>query len=205
MRSQKIKGIIINKRSLGEKDYAITVLTPDFGKIQCIAKGARNIKSKFTGHVDLLNVCDFEIYSGPGNTIITECQVQKNYASFRKDLKKFFFASLISKILYKYTTENENSEDIYDLTLNSFNSVEEFTKEELIFEAFKIKLCELIGLMPDSESIETMKLSVLNDDIKGIISYMQVERYKNISNLKLNKEELEKLKKTTQEILEFSI
>ncbi|MFC1810239.1 DNA repair protein RecO [Patescibacteria group bacterium] len=204
MRNQKLKGIIIKKKSLGEKDYAVTILTPDLGKICATAKGAREIKSKFTGHLDLLNVCDLEIYASEHYKIITECQIQKNYSKFREDLKKFYFASLISKIANKYTSENENSEEIYELVLTTLSSIENFNKEELIYEAFKIKVSKILGILPNIQEIENIELTHLKTNIKEIIYYMHSEKYENISKLKLNKEDLENLKITTQQILEHT-
>lgn len=204
MRSQKIKGVIISKRSLGEKDYALTVLTPDSGKIFANVKGARKIKSKFTGHIDLMNVCDFEMYMGPNYTYVSECQICKNFAKFSDNLKKFYFASLVSKILNRYTTENENSEEIYELAITTFVSLEEFDKEELIYEGFKIKACQILGLMPDIHGIENIELEHLNKNIKEIIYFMHTNDYRKINNLRLDKNSLEKLKQTTQKMLEHT-
>lgn len=204
MRSQKIKGIIISKRSFGEKDYALTVLTPDSGKILATVKGAREIKSKFTGHVDLMNVCDFEMYMGPNYTYVSECQINKNFSGFSDNLKKFYYASLVSKILNRYTTENENSHEIYELALDTFFSIEKYNKEELIYEGFKIKACQILGLMPDINGIENIELEHLNQNIKNIIYFMHTNNYEEINNLKLDKSNLEKLKQTTQKMLEHT-
>lgn len=205
MRSQKVTGVIIQKRALGEKDYSVTLLTPFYGILRGNAKGARNIKSRFTGHLDLLNVCDLEIYTSTRNNIITECSIKKNYDSFRHDLKKFFYASLISKILLKFVTENEETIEVFNLTIETLNALEDFNKEELIFEAFKIKLCNLLGFMPDSTSIKEMEIETLNENIEKIIIKMFKNPYKETSELTLNKETLEKLKSTTTYLLEHSI
>lgn len=204
MRNQKVKGVIISKRPLGEKDYALTVLTAETGKFFCTVKGARGIKSKFTGHIDLLNVCDFDLYKGQNYAFVTECQVDCNYSGLGDDLKKFYYASLISKILNRFVTENENSHEIFNLAIETLQFIKKFNKEELIYEAFKIKACQILGLMPDINEIENIELEHLNQNIKEIIYQMHQYDYHDIIKLKLNKEHLERLKKTTEKMLEHT-
>jgi len=204
MRSQKVKGIIIGKRSFGEKDYSLTVLTPESGKIFATVKGARKIKSKFTGHIDLLNICDFEIYVGPNYVYVSECQICQNFSKYADNLKKFYYASLVSKILSRYTTENENSHEIYELAIDTLNSIEKYNKEELVYEGFKIKACQILGLMPDIQEIENLELEHLSESLKDTIYFMHQHSYNEIIGLKLNKESLEKLKQTTQKMLEHT-
>ena len=204
MRTKKTPGIVIRKKAVNEKDCAVLILSPFFGKIDAYAKGSRNIKSKFTGHLDLLNVCDFEIYDGPGSNIVTECQLNKNYADFSKDLKKFFFASLIAKILIKFTNENENSENIYQLCLSTFEALNTFSKEDVTYESFKIKFCDLLGSLPDLHDLSNTDFKGFDENLTSTLKVLHTERFENIQNLKLNKQQKETLKKTTENFLELA-
>jgi DNA repair protein RecO (recombination protein O) len=204
MRTKKTPGIVIRKKAVNEKDCAVLILTPFFGKIDAYAKGARNIKSKFTGHLDLLNVCDLEIYTGPGSNIVTECQLSKNFTHFSKDLKKFYFASLVAKILIKFTNENENCEDIFNLCIETFDTLENFGKEDIIFEAFKIKFCDLLGSLPDLQDLENTEFNHFDNNLKQILHTLNSQKYENVQNLKLNKQQKEQLKKTTENFLELA-
>jgi len=201
MRTKKAPGIVIRKNAVNEKDCAVLILTPYFGKIDAFAKGARNIKSKFTGHLDLLNICDFEIYDGPGSNIVTECTLQKNYADFSKDLIKFYFASLIAKILSKFINENENCEEIYELCLDTFNALEQFNNEDVVFESFKIKFCDLLGSLPDLHDLKSTEFHHFAKNHQQILQKLHTERFQNIQNIKLSKKQKEELKKTTENFL----
>ncbi|MFC1599990.1 DNA repair protein RecO [Patescibacteria group bacterium] len=201
MRTKKTPGIVIRKNAVNEKNCAVLILSPFFGKIDAYAKGARNIKSKFTGHLDLLNVCDFEIYDGPGSNIVTECSLKKNFPNFSKDLKKFFFSSLIAKILIKFTNENENSEDIYNLCIGTFNALEKYPKEDVIFESFKIKFCDLLGSLPDLEDLKNTEFQHFDESLKQTLNTLYSATYENIQNVRLNKQQKEQLKQTTDNFL----
>ena len=44
MATTKVKGIILSENNMGDYDKMLTILTPNFGKISCAAKGARRLK-----------------------------------------------------------------------------------------------------------------------------------------------------------------
>lgn len=204
MRTKKTPGIVIRKKAVNEKDCAVLILSPFFGKIDAYANGARNMKSKFTGHLDLLNVCDFEIYTGPGSSIVTECQLKKNYSDFSKDLKKFYFASLVAKILIKFTNENENCEDIYQLAISTFEALDGFSKEDVTYEAFKIKFCDLLGSLPDLSDLKNTEFKRFDQNLTSTLKILHTERFDKVQNLKLDKQQKEILKKTTENFLELA-
>jgi DNA repair protein RecO (recombination protein O) len=205
MRTYKTQGLIIQRRSLGEKDYAVTIFTPLYGRINAYAKGARRLKSKFTGHLDLLNICNFEIYMSPKSNIVTECQLQNNYSQFRKKLKKFYVSSNIAKMLQKFTTENENNEDIYALALNTFEALQNYDKEALIFEAFKIKLCQLLGSMPDLYELQYTDFSNIDLRLKKVLQHLLTQPYEEIIHLYLDKKDEQIIQKTVTEFMEYSL
>ncbi|MEZ4272086.1 MAG: recombination protein O N-terminal domain-containing protein [Myxococcota bacterium] len=50
----RLQGIIVRQRNFAESDRIIELLTADFGRITCIARGARASKRRFRGVLDLL-------------------------------------------------------------------------------------------------------------------------------------------------------
>ncbi len=45
MANVKINGIVIAENNMGDYDKMLTILTPNYGKISCVAKGARRPQS----------------------------------------------------------------------------------------------------------------------------------------------------------------
>lgn len=204
MRVQKTEGIILQVYPRGEKDYSVTIFSPLLGKIRAYAKGARRIESKFTGHLDLLNICNFELYNGPHSTLITECNVICSFSNFREHLSKFYLASESAKMTTRCITENEDHQNSYKLLIDTLAAINEFGKEEIIFEAFKIKLCEILGIMPDLHSISQTDFRDLSLRLKKVLKFLLEKPYKEIINLVLEQEDTNNLKKTTQQFLAFS-
>ena len=54
MKSIKTTGIVIAENSLGDSDKILTILTPNVGKISCVAKGAKRPKSMLLAGSQLL-------------------------------------------------------------------------------------------------------------------------------------------------------
>jgi len=204
MRVQKTQGIILQVYPRGEKDYLVTIFSPLFGKIKAYAKGGRRMESKFTGHIDILNICNFELYNGPHSTIITECTVIISFSSFREHLTKFYLAAESAKMTNRCITENEDHQHSYKLLIETLEALNTFEKEEIIFEAFKIKLCEILGLMPDLYSLNHTEFKNLSLRIKKILKFLLEKPYNEIINLSLEQEDTNNLKKTTQQFLAFS-
>ncbi len=205
MRSHQVQGVIIGQREFGEKDYVITIVTPTHGKLQVFAKGARELKSRFTGHLDLLNVCNFQLYKSPKNYIITECQLIQNYDHFRENLDKFYAFSVVAKMAWRFTTEEEENPEIYRLLINTFIALENNEKENLIFEAFKIKLLALSGTMPDLYDIQGTEFANLDIRLKKLLNFLLKSPYEDIIRLYLEKKDHNILQKMTTGLLDYAI
>ncbi len=204
MRVQKTEGIILQIYPRGEKDYSVTIFSPELGKIRAFAKGARKMESKFTGHIDLLNICNFELYNGPHSTLITECSVTKSFSNFREHLSKFYLAAESAKMANRCITENEDHQNSYKLLIETLEALNKFGKEEIIFEAFKIKLCEILGIMPDLYSLSQTEFGNLSLRLKKVLKFLLEKSYDEIINLSLEEEDADDLRKTTQQFLAFS-
>ena len=53
-RVYKTAAIVLRHRKLGEADKILTLFTPNYGKLDAVAKGVRRPTSKLAGHVEPL-------------------------------------------------------------------------------------------------------------------------------------------------------
>ena len=61
---QSATGIILRTRPLTDTSLIVHWLTPDFGRMATVAKGARRLKSPFLGKLDLFYLADFSFSRG---------------------------------------------------------------------------------------------------------------------------------------------
>ncbi len=149
MRNQNIRGIILKKRNFGEYDQFITVYSPSIGKFDALAKGVRKINSSFGGHLEILNICNLNIYKSSYRYTITQCQAVNSFKNLKKDLQLSMLAFLISEIFYRMTPSDEHGEDLFILIMQTLNNIGDNIKNPLILESFKIKLLQATGNLPD--------------------------------------------------------
>ena len=65
-RLYRTDGIVMRRRNQGEADRVLTLCTP-LGKIEVIAKGARKLRSRKAGHVELFSRSHFVISRVPNS------------------------------------------------------------------------------------------------------------------------------------------
>src|SRR5262245_10066057 len=106
-RSFRTQAIILKRRDFGEADRVVTILTPNHGKLDVVAKGARKPTSHKTGHVELFTRADMLIHHGRGLDIIAQVEMVAPYMALREDLSRGAYASYAAELLDRFAAEGE--------------------------------------------------------------------------------------------------
>lgn len=132
MSSYKAKAIILKAYKLGEADKIVKLYSQKNGLIDAVAKGARKIKSKFGGRLELFNFIDLELASGKNLDIITGAEILKNFSNIPLDFNKFIFCQLISEIVLKmHLHTNEASPVLFKLIYVCFKEIDSLPKDDI--------------------------------------------------------------------------
>lgn len=92
---------------------------------------------------------EYMLYKGNNAYNINSCETIEIFYKIRTDFEKLQYASLITKIVYDVTNENENSYRILQLFLNTLYKISETDmKLDLILGIFKIRLLSILGFRP---------------------------------------------------------
>ena len=149
MATIKIKGIVLAENNMGDYDKMLTILTPNFGKISCAAKGARRPKSALLAGTQLFCFGEYLVYQGTSTYHMNSCETIEMFYKIRTDLDKLKYAIHINKIVQDVTDENENCYNILQLYLNTLYMLSETQKDkEFIVSIFKLRLLSILGFMP---------------------------------------------------------
>jgi len=115
-RTFRTAAVIIKRRDFGESDRLLTVLTPRFGKIDVIAKGARKLTSHTTGHVELFTRSEMLIHRGRDLGILAQCEMTEPYQLLREDLTRGAYANYAAELLDRFTlTGDEDGSALFKL------------------------------------------------------------------------------------------
>jgi len=158
MKTVKTKGIIIAEKMMSDFDKMLTILTPNIGKIECVAKGARRPKSLLMAGTQFLCFGEYLLYKGSDNYSMNSCETIELFYNIRTDLDKLKYAVYITKIINDVTTENQNNYKILQLYLNTLYVISNTDKDlELIISIFRLRLLSIIGYKPEINECKTCK------------------------------------------------
>lgn len=150
MKQTKMSGIVISESNMGDYDKMVTLLTPNFGKISCSARGARRTKSLLLAGTQFLCFGEYQLFKGGDTYKINSCETIEMFYNLRTDLDKLTYSSYITKIILDVTTENQNSYNTLKLFLNTLYTISETDKDlNLIVSVFKFRLLKILGFTPN--------------------------------------------------------
>lgn len=158
MRTVKTKGIIIAEKIMSDFDKMLTILTPNMGKIECVAKGARRPKSLLMAGTQFLCFGEYLLYKGSENYSMNSCETIELFYNIRIDLDKLKYASYITKIVNDVTTENQNNYKVLQLYLNTLYVISNTDKDlDLVTSIFRLRLLSIIGYRPEIKECKICK------------------------------------------------
>jgi DNA repair protein RecO (recombination protein O) len=144
-------GLILRTRLLTETSLIVHWLTPAFGRIATVAKGARRPKSPFLGKLDLFYLTDFSFSRSRRSDLHTlrEVSLRELHAALRRDLTRLRQATYATTLVEQATETETPLPAVYDLMLGFLGHLcERPAKPQTVF-AFELRLLHELGLKPD--------------------------------------------------------
>lgn len=144
-----IMGLIIKETNVGEGDKIITILTPEYGKIQAIANGARSYKSKFIAGCQLFCYTNFVLSKKKDWFRVTSAEPIENFFDLRTSLEKLSLATYFCDLLHEIVTDAHGTDEIIKLALNTFYILTKSDNLTQIKATFELRLMCLSGFAPE--------------------------------------------------------
>src|ERR1700677_1300313 len=176
-------GLILRTRPLTDTSLIVHWLTPDFGRIATVAKGARRQKSSFAGKLDLFYLADFSFQRSRRSELHTlrEVSLRETHAVIRQELEYLQQASYCAALIEQTTEMETPIAEIYSLFGNFLKHLSRHPPQPQTLFAFEIKLLSELGLQPDLEKDK------LSPDLKQILRILLVSEWPALARLKLSK------------------
>jgi DNA repair protein RecO (recombination protein O) len=149
-RSFRTPAIILKRRDFGEADRIVTILTPNHGKLDVIAKGARKPTSHKTGHVELFTRADMLVHRGRGLDIISQVEMNAPYQTLREDLTRGAYANFVAELLDRFAADSEAYHaDLFKLVDESLERLCSDDDPRLAVRYYEVRLLDLVGFRPE--------------------------------------------------------
>lgn len=144
-------GIILRARPLTETSLIIHWLTPGFGRIATVAKGARRTKSPFLGKLDLFYLADFSFNRSRRSDLhsLREIGLRELHAALRENLAGLRQAAYAAAFIEQATETETPLPAVYALMLGLLQHLCQQPASPQTLFAFELKLLRELGLEPD--------------------------------------------------------
>lgn len=166
-------GFVIARKNVKEGDRILILFTKDFGKISVIAKGARKIKSRKRGSIEMFNLIKFSATKSHGLDIITEVEVLDSFDKLRNSLNKISVAYYFCEVIGRVTQEDQKHSEIYEILKNYFSKLLITNKLKDLRLKFIEETLISLGFWPQNKKIINQDL-VLESIIERKINSVRV-------------------------------
>ena len=144
-------GIILRTQPLTETSLIVQWLTPNFGRIATVAKGARRTTSPFSGKLDLFYEADFSFGRSRRGELHTlrEVSLRKMNGTLREDIGKLRQAAYAAGMIVQATETETPMTPVFELFQEFLEMAGAHEPSPQIIFAFELKLLHELGLEPD--------------------------------------------------------
>lgn len=110
-----MEALVLRGVDFSETSRIVTLLTPDRGKVACMAKGVRRANSPLAAVLDTLNRVEVVLFWKDGRDIQTlaEASLLDRFAFVRADIERSAWAAFPIEVAGKVAHENEPSAALY--------------------------------------------------------------------------------------------
>jgi DNA repair protein RecO (recombination protein O) len=194
-------GLILRTRPLTETSLIIHWLTPHFGRIGTVARGARRHKSSFAGKLDLFYLADFSFNRSRSSDLhnLREVNLRQTHGAIREDFLKLQMAAYATAFIELATEAETPLPQIFELLQKFLDRLCEKNPAGQIIFSLELKLLRELGLSPDWSQ------SNLTDGTKKIATALAESDFSAVGNLKLTKPQIEELRQFLHGFLIFHL
>jgi len=125
MRHAACQAIVLGLRDYGEADLLVSLFSPDAGKIQAIAKGARKSKRRFVNKLELFTLL-YAVFrpSRAGLPLLEEAELLNSFLGLRQNAALYAAAALLLEFLLAATHEGNADPEMFSLSLWALDRLE---------------------------------------------------------------------------------
>ena len=153
MALHRTRAITLKSINLSESDRLVTFLTENYGKIKCVAKGARKVKNRFWGSLEPMSQVNL-IYFGKENQNLyrlNQADIIESFQTIREDFGKIYKGIYFLELIDSIILEGHQDKRIFNLLQQTFCVLSQQCKPDSLIRLFEIRLLALSGYKPQME------------------------------------------------------
>ncbi len=152
MSQEKAEALVLRGVDYSETSRIVTFLTPERGKLTCIAKGVRRKNSPLASILDTFNQVELVYYWKEGREVHTlgEATLLHGFPGIKRDLERCSFGAVPLELASRTAHDNEPSHDFYRTMLAGLSDMERWRGTARIHCAWQLaRLLVSAGFAPE--------------------------------------------------------
>ncbi|MCM1334266.1 MAG: DNA repair protein RecO [Bacteroides sp.] len=145
-----VDGIVIGRRTIGENNCFLDVLTEEYGVIEATAHGIKKLTSKNAGACGLFSYSRFCFAKSGVRYTLNSAEPKHSFYEIATDLEALSLAVYFSEVLKATSAAEQAADGLLRFAAISFYEVEKrripLAQTKAVFE---LRLAELLGFSPD--------------------------------------------------------
>ena len=198
---QNATGLILRTQPLTETSLIVNWLTPEYGRMSTVARGARRAKSPFLGRLDLFYLADFSFSRSRRSNLhaLREVNLRDTQSALRQDIHLLQQAAYAAAFIDQATETETPLPAVFELMTGFLDCLcHHPPSPEMVF-AFELKLLLELGLHPDLDKIK------LTPGATQIVRRLTQDDWRAGLRLKLTKAQTEELRQFLHGFLIFHL
>lgn len=143
--------IVIGGHDLAEADRIVVFYTQRAGKVRAVAEGARRIRTRFGGNLQLFTQGRLVYFERPNKTLhkVNEFAVIRSHHVLREDLDRMVLGSTAVEAVAAGVEDEEAFPELYRLLSEGLDLLEEAGRPQQVLQGFLLHLLRLLGYLPE--------------------------------------------------------
>ena len=145
----RTQGIVLRARDLGEHDRLVMLYTRDLGRVHAVARGARRLRSRFGGALELFTWGEAIGFEHPGRDLLRldQFDIRRSFRGLREDLERLGQGARIVEAISRLTAERDPQPACCALLLRALRALETGPAARVPL-AFALRLLDVLGHRP---------------------------------------------------------
>ena len=150
MSSIKSSAIVLKSIKWRDTSKIITLFTREAGKISVIAKGARQLKSRYQGVMESINLLEVVIYMSSTRQlqILGQATLENSYKNIRADYEKTGYVFALLELTDIFFKEGSVDTVFFDFLTTLMSEIGTVSNPKVVFWYFLLKLSSYLGFRP---------------------------------------------------------
>ena len=164
MATLNTSALVIRRADYSDYDRMVTLFTPQYGRIDAIARGCRKPKSPLLNAGEPFASGEFQLYQRGERYSVEQCQIQESFYELRTDYDRLVHGVYWLKLLDTAVMPDVPMPDLFLITLRALAHLNysDF-QPELLTMAFEMHLMAQLGYAPRMDACQICGSTIDSD------------------------------------------